>query len=354
MIFPTTYEMTLLISVLSMICWGSWANTLKLAQPKWRFELYYFDFAFGLLVAAVVAAFTFGSMGDELTFGDNLMIAGKRPMIWAMAAGAVFNLANLLLVAAISIAGMSVAFPIGIGLALVVGTAGNYIMDKTGNPMFIFGGIALILIAIVLDALAYSSRVPAQEPLEPPPDPRARRPKRKNSGPMKAILLSVVGGILMGCFYPLVLKARAVHTEIGLGPYPIAVFFAVGVFFSTFVYNLYFINLPVQGEAVQISQYFRGTAKHHLLGFLGGAIWCVGAVANFVAAAATGKALIGPAVSYALGQGATMISALWGLLVWKEFKGAGNRSLLLLALMFVFFLAGLALLALAPRHTTGG
>lgn len=354
MILPTTYEMTLLISVLSMICWGSWANTLKLAQPKWRFELYYFDFAFGLLVTAVVAAFTFGSMGDELTFGDNVMIAGKRPMIWAIAAGAVFNLANLLLVAAISIAGMSVAFPIGIGLALVVGTAGNYMMEKTGNPMFIFGGIALILIAIVLDAMAYSSRVSAQQPPPPPPDPRGRRSPRKGSGPLKAILLSVVGGILMGSFYPLVLKARAVHTEMGLGPYAIAVFFAVGVFFSTFVYNLYFINLPVQGEAVQISQYFKGTPWHHLLGFLGGVIWCVGAVANFAAAAATGKALIGPAVSYALGQGATMISAAWGLLVWKEFKGAGSKSMMLLALMFVFFLAGLAMLALAPRFTTGG
>lgn len=354
MIFPTTYEMTLLISVLSMICWGSWANTLKLAQPKWRFELYYFDFAFGLLVAAVVAAFTFGSMGDELTFGDNVMIAGKRPLIWAIAAGAVFNLANLLLVAAISIAGMSVAFPIGIGLALILGTAGNYMMEKTGNPKFIFGGIALVLIAIVLDALAYSSRVSAQEPAPPPPDPRGRRPKRKNSGPLKAIILSVVGGILMGSFYPLVLKARAAHTEMGLGPYAIAVFFAVGVFVSTFVYNLYFINLPVQGEAVQISQYFKGTPWHHLLGFLGGAIWCVGAIANFVAAAATGNALIGPAVSYALGQGATMISALWGLLVWKEFKDAGGRSMMLLALMFVFFLGGLTLLALAPRYTTGG
>ncbi len=354
MILPTTYEMTLLISVLSMICWGSWANTLKLAQPKWRFELYYFDFAFGLLVTAVVAAFTFGSMGDELTFGDNVMIAGKRPMIWAIAAGAVFNLANLLLVAAISIAGMSVAFPIGIGLALVVGTAGNYMMEKTGNPMFIFGGIALILIAIVLDAMAYSSRVSAQQPPPAPPDPRGRRSPRKGSGPLKAILLSVVGGILMGSFYPLVLKARAVHTEMGLGPYAIAVFFAVGVFFSTFVYNLYFINLPVQGEAVQISQYFKGTPWHHLLGFLGGVIWCVGAVANFAAAAATGKALIGPAVSYALGQGATMISAAWGLLVWKEFKGAGSKSMMLLALMFVFFLAGLAMLALAPRFTTGG
>ena len=158
----------------------------------------------------------------------------------------------------------------------------------------------------------------------------------------------------MGSFYPLVLKARAVHTEMGLGPYAIAVFFAVGVFLSTFVYNLYFINLPVQGDAVQISQYFKGTAWHHLLGFLGGVIWCVGAVANFAAAAATGKALIGPAVSYALGQGATMISALWGLLVWKEFKGAGSKSIMLLALMFVFFLAGLAVLALAPRFPTGG
>ena len=172
MILPTTYEMTLLISVLSMICWGSWANTLKLAQPKWRFELYYFDFAFGLLVAAVVAAFTFGSMGDELTFGDNLMIAGRRPLIWAIAAGAVFNLANLLLVAAISIAGMSVAFPIGIGLALIVGTVGNYMMEKSGNPILIFGGIALVFIAILSES-SWGQR-PNLDRLQPLHVPRPR------------------------------------------------------------------------------------------------------------------------------------------------------------------------------------
>ena len=115
MLTPTTYAAALILSILSMICWGSWANTFKLTK-KWRFELFYFDYAFGVLAAALIAAFTFGSMGNELSFTDNLLITGKRQMAMGMAAGGIFNLANMLLVAAISISGLAVAFPVGIGL----------------------------------------------------------------------------------------------------------------------------------------------------------------------------------------------------------------------------------------------
>jgi glucose uptake protein len=346
MIFPTTYEMTLLVSVLSMLCWGSWANTLKLT-PKWRFELFYFDYAFGVLIAAIIAAFTFGSAGDELSFLDNLMIAGKRQMAWALAAGAVFNLANMLLVAAISIAGMSVAFPIGIGLALIIGTAGNYLVQRTGNPMLIFGGAALVLVAIIFDALAYAQQAKTAA-TERAAVGNAKR--RQNNGPTKGIVVSIISGILMGSFYPLLLQARAGGSERGLGPYAIAFFFAIGVFLSTFVYNMYFINLPIAGEPATLGGYFTGSFREHLLGVLGGVIWCIGAVANFVAASAPGPAQIGPAVSYALGQGATMISALWGLLVWREFRDAGGKTVLFLALMFLCFLVGLGLISVAPIY----
>lgn len=350
MIFPTTYEMTLLLSVLSMICWGSWANTLKLTRGKWRFELYYFDYAFGVVLAAAIAALTFGSMGDELSFQDNVMIAGKRQMAWAMAAGAVFNLANMLLVAAISIAGMSVAFPIGIGLALILGTVGNYIVQSTGNPLFIFGGVGLVLIAIIVDALAYSTH---SKETSTAVAENANQKRRKKSGAAKGIVIAAVAGILMGSFYPLLLQARAGGSELGLGPYAIALFFSIGVLLSTMIYNLYFINLPVEGEATSIGEYFRGSFRFHVLGVLGGAIWSVGAVANFVAGAATGKAQIGPAVSYALGQGATMVGVLWGLLVWKEFRGASGKTMGLLALMFICFAAGLALISIAPLKLGG-
>lgn len=338
MILPSTYEMTLLLSIFSMICWGSWANTFKLSGPKWRFELYYFDFAFGLAITAIILALTFGSMGDELTFADNLLIARKRYLAFAVLAGAVFNLANMLLMAAISIAGMSVAFPIGIGLALIIGTVGNYVQQKTGNPLLIFGGVALVLAAVVFDSMAYRRLA------------LATAASVRRTGATKGIVVSIIAGILMGSFYPIVVMAKAPGTDFGLGPYAILFLFGIGVFFSTIIYNLYFINLPIHGEAIEFGAYLRGSFGQHMLGIIGGVIWCLGAAANFVAASASGAAQIGPAASYALGQGATMISALWGLLVWKEFKGAPSTATTFIWLMLVCFLVGLAMVALASVY----
>lgn len=344
MILPTTYEMTLLLLAASMICWGSWANTFKLAG-KWRFELYYFDYSLGVLLAAVVAAFTFGSMGDELSFLDNLAITSKTQLAYAVGAGVIFNLANMLLVGAISIAGMAVAFPIGIGLALIVGVVWNYLLDRSGNVYLLFGGVALVLLAIILDAMAYRGLAASQAKVGATGNKKSARAP----GILKGVLLSLVSGVLMGSFYPIIVKARA--GDFGLGPYTVAVMFALGVFFSTFVFNLYFMNLPIQGEAVDVAGYFRGTMLQHSLGILGGIIWCTGAVANFVAATPTlaANARVGPAVSYGLGQGATMVSVIWGLLVWREFKGASGKVNVLLALMFVCFGVGLYMIAIAPR-----
>ena len=336
MILPATYATALALTILSMLCWGSWANTFKLTK-KWRFELFYFDYAFGVVLAAVVAALTFGSMGDELSFWDNLMYTvGKRQIAWALAAGAVFNLANILLVAAISIAGLAVAFPVGIGLALVIGVVWSFILKPAGNPVLLFTGAFLVLLAIAVDALAY--RVHAE-----------RTATKSAKFSIKGLILSLSSGILMGSFYPLVEMAKV--PEVGLGPYSVAVVFSVGVLLTTFLYNLYFMNLPIQGEPIPIKAYFASKSlRNHLLGLLGGIVWCAGAVANFVAASAPADVHVGPAVSYAMGQGATMISVLWGLLVWKEFAGAVSRVKMLLTLMMVLFICGLTLVSLAPRY----
>lgn len=332
MILPTTYLAALLLTILSMLCWGSWANTFKLSK-NWRFELFYFDYALGVAIAAIVAAYTFGSMGDELSFSDNLSIAGKKHMAFAIAAGGIFNLANMLLVAAISLAGLAVAFPVGIGLALVVGVIWNYILRPAGNPLLLFGGAAVVIGAIIVDAMAYRAYAGA----------KAGSARRLSA---KGLIISLISGLLMGSFYPLVEMSRA--TEVGLGPYTAAVMFAIGVLVSTFVFNLYFMNLPVQGEPVPITAYLRGGIKNHLLGLVGGILWCAGAIANFVASSAPAEVHIGPAISYAMGQGATLISALWGLLVWKEFAGANGRVKSLLAAMIVLFLVGLGMVSVAP------
>lgn len=354
MILASSYNAALLLTILSMVCWGSWANTFKLTG-KWRFELFYFDFAAGVLLAAIIAAFTFGSFGEDLSFTDNLLIAGKTQMVWGFVAGVVFNFANMLLVAAISIAGMAVAFPVGIGLALVVGVILNYALNPQGHPGLLAAGVALVAGAIVLDALAYTVHAHYKRGAENPAAPRVATSRSKTvkhqtsvrKTSLKGILLSLISGILMGSFYPMVEMGKA--GENGLGPYAIAFLFSLGVFLSTFVFNLYFMNLPVEGEAVAFVEYFRGSLKQHALGLCGGLIWCTGAICNFVAASAP-KGVLGPAVSYAIGQGATMISALWGLLVWREFAGAVSRVRILLVSMFILFIGGLALISIAPWY----
>ena len=350
MIFPSTYETTLWISILSMLCLGSWANTLKVAGRKWRFELYYFDYAFGVLIAALLAAFTFGSMGQDLSFQDNLLIAGKRQMAYAMAAGGVFNLANILLAGAMTIAGLSVAFPMALGLALVLGLLGRSVQQRTGDPGLIFGGAAVVLLAVLLAALAYAARR-REEPAATTSGVRPGNQRSvRRSGPLKGIVISIVSGLLMGASYPLITLARAPGLEIGLGPYALAVFFAIGIFTTTIVYNIYFMNLPLDGEPIELGAYLKGTLGQHLLGVFGGLIWCTGTVCNLVAGAASGVAQLSPALSYLLGQGGALVSVLWGLLVWREFAGAGVRAVTFIVLMFVAFTAGLGLIALSSRY----
>jgi glucose uptake protein len=309
---------------------------------KWRFELFYYDYSLGVLLAAIVAAYTFGSMGSDLSFSDNLIIALRRNMAYAVGAGVIFNLANMLLVAAISVAGMAVAFPIGIGLALIIGVVWNYILNPQGNVILLAAGVGLVTAAIVVDALAYRAHAAGKSTA-----------KKKTGASPKGILLSLISGLLMGSFYPVVEMAKGGGPDNGgLGPYAVAFLFAVGVFISTFIFNLYFLNLPVQGVALSMFDYFKGSFGQHILGLLGGAIWCVGAITNFVAASAPKEVQVGPAISYAVGQGATLVSALWGLLVWKEFAGASGKVKTLLMLMLLLFIAGLIIVSMAPLYSS--
>jgi glucose uptake protein len=336
MVLPQTYGAALLLIFMSMLCWGSWANSFKLAG-KWRFELFYYDYSLGLLIAATVYALTFGNLGyDGLLFLDDLRHAGSRQIIFGAAGGVVFNLANILLVAAISLAGLSVAFPVGIGLALVIGVIWNYTLKPQGNPTLLFTGAAIVVGAIIVDAFAYRALEAA----------KTAQTERQVSG--KGITLSLISGVLMGSFFPLVEMGKA--GPLGLGPYAIGFVFAVGVFLSTFLFNLFFMKMPVEGPPVAISEYFSGTGRQHLLGIAGGLIWATGTIANFAAASTPESVQVGPAISYAIGQGATMVSALWGLLVWKEFAGASSRVRVLVVIMLVLFVTGLALVSIAPLY----
>jgi glucose uptake protein len=324
---PETYAIALLFMVISMFCWGSWANTVKLC-PGYRFQLFYWDYVIGLILGSLAWGFTAGSLGQTgRSFLADLAHSHSQTIWFAVLGGVIFNVANLLLVAAIDIAGLAVAFPIGIGLALVVGAISSYILSPAGNPFILFGGIALVVTAIVLDAAAYRLREATQQ-------------KMSRNG----VILSLVAGLLMGCFYPFV--SKAMNGTDAPGPYATSLFFALGVGVCALIANTLLMRHPLDGkEPVAIAGYTSAPSQWHLWGILGGVIWCTGAVLNFVASRAH---IVGPAVSYSIGQGATMISACWGVFIWKEFATAPPRSKTLLAWMFAFFLCGLTAVALAP------
>ncbi len=330
MLLPHTYHAALLLMLLSMLCWGSWANTLKLC-PRYRFQLFYWDYAIGMFLCALVLGLTAGSHGTAGTpLIPDMVQTAPVLVFYATLGGAIFNVANLLLVAAIDVAGLAVAFPVGIGLALVIGAVSNYFITPVGNPLLLFGGVALVVVAILLDAAAYRKR-----------NDSAR------TATTRGIVLSLVAGVLMGCFYPFVARAlNGLPGESAPGPYAVSVFFAIGLLLSTFPANWLLMIKPLDGKPpVKGRDYWPAPLGWHVAGVFGGAIWCVGGVANFVA---SGAHLVGPAVSYTIGQGATMVSALWGVFVWREFTGAPRPARVFLFLMFVFFLVGLGAVAVAP------
>ena len=326
MFTPQTYSAALFLMTLSMLCWGSWANTQKLTGA-WPFELYYLDYTIGLLLCSAVFGLTLGQLHPSSpdSFFLNLRAASALSLWFAFAGGAVFSIGNILIVAAISVAGMAVAFPIGAGLALVLGAVLNYVVAPAGNPLLIFSGIALVCVAIVLDALAYKGM------------------SRGGAASGKGILLSFIGGIGAGLFYPQVAKSLAGPGH--LQPYTVNVIFALGAAASAIPMVYLLLRRPISGPPLQLKDYASGDWRVHAWGMVGGVIWGVGTIANFVASYVP---MIGPATSFSMGEGNTMISALWGVFVWKEFKGASPRVRMYLALMFLCFLFGLTSIALSP------
>ncbi|SFF17789.1 GRP family sugar transporter [Sunxiuqinia elliptica] len=324
-----TYPIAVILCFVTMICWGSWANTQKLAEKSWRFELFYWDYVLGIVIMSLLFGLTLGSSGElGRSFIPDLLQAESKHIGNALLGGIIFNAANILVAAAISIAGMSVAFPVGIGIALVLGVIINYVATPKGDPLWLFVGVGLVMLAIVLDALAYK-----------------RKASQAMKIPTKGIALSVVGGILMALFYRFVASSMATsfeHPEAGLlTPYTAVFIFSIGVLLSNLFFNTVLMKKPFEGSPVSYSTYFKGSLKEHFTGILGGIIWCIGMAFSILAA---GKA--GFAISYGLGQGATLVAALWGVFIWKEFKGAENTKGLLTA-MFLLFVAGIALIILA-------
>lgn len=314
-----------------MLCWGSWANTQKLAEKTWRFELFYWDYVIGIVLFSLISAFTLGSIGEQgRSFVDDLRQADAKNIGSAFLGGIVFNAANILLGAAIAIAGMSVAFPVGIGLALVLGVLINYFAAEKGNPYLLFSGVLLVAIAIIINAVAYK---------------RASADSPKVS--TKGILISLLAGFLMSFFYRFIASSMDLENFENpapgkMTPYTAVFIFSIGILASNFLFNTLLMRRPLQGAPTSYAEYFKGRFSTHLVGILGGLIWGMGNSFNLIAA---GKA--GPAISYGLGQGATLVAAVWGVFIWKEFRNAPSGTNKLVAAMFLFFIVGLGFLVYA-------
>ena len=317
--------------VLTMLGWGSWANTQKLAgKEKWPFELFYWDYAIGVFLFGIIFAHTFGSFGSAGPTATENLHAADVSFLWpALISGAIFNLSNILLVVGIGAAGMSVAFPVGVGLALVIGTVKSYLETPKGNPALLFSGVGLIVFAMVMSAIAHS-----------------RLPRSGSQNRFWGVIFSVLAGGLMGLFYPQLMRSISPNfnsTPIVAGmltPYVALFFFGVGVLASNVVWN----TIYMRAGGVSYRDYFRGTAKLHAIGILGGCIWMAALSFNVIA-----SSVAGPAISYALGQGATLVAAIWGLVIWREFRGAPPGTSKYLGLMLAGYTSGLVLIGAATQ-----
>jgi glucose uptake protein len=336
MVLIQNYFVAIALTILAMICWGSWANTQKMAGKTWRFELFYWDLIIGILIMSIISAFTVGSNGNAgRPFLEDLQQADKGSIFAAMLGGLLWNVGNLLLVAAIAVAGMSVAFPIGGGLAWILGIILNYIniVMKGGvpssKPLFLWIGVVIIIAAIVLSGKAYSNLA---------------REKKKAS--FKGILLSIIAGLFIAFFYPVVVNSLDNTFVSGgkgtLTPYSAVFFFAVGVFVSTFIINPIFMRKPVDGTPVKAKEYFKGSFRIHMTGILGGAVWMTGMIFSYMAVGAAN-----PAIAYALSNAAPVVAILWGVLVWKEFRGAPKGTNAMLNIMFIAYITGLVFITIS-------
>ncbi len=335
MFIVNSYALAVVFCMITMLCWGSWGNTQKLAAKSWRYELFYWDYVIGMVLFSLVLAFTAGSIGTEgRPFLQDVAQADWGSIGWVFLGAVVFNVSNILLSASVSIAGLAVAFPLGVGIALVMGVLNNLLLHPVEgqNNLLLWIGVALVVTAVVCNGVA-SGKVSNEE----------RDPKQNRKG----IILAVLAGLIMSFFSAFVyngvdLANFAAPAAGKLTPYTAMVFFALGVFLSNFIVNTIVMKKPFVGEPVTYKQFFAGDFKTHLVGVLGGCIWALGTSLNYISAGTAGAA-----VSYALGQGAPMVAAIWGVFIWKEFRGAPRKVYWLLGMMFLLFIAGLASIVVA-------
>ena len=354
MILPHTQLAVLFLMMLSALCWGCWTGALKMSGNM-RFELFAFDLALGFMAFCLIYSLIFGNAGyDGFGLLDDALHAGKQQWAFGLAAGLVFALSNMFLLAAVSVGGMGVAFITAFGTAVVV-QAGINLLDAGGMTVtkaIPMGGVLLALAAVVAAAAVHSS-LTRQRHEALAIAGRAKSTRRPSGA--KPIVLAIVSGILMEAWRPLVQKGM--QGELGMGPYSMSVFLAIGTLCGTLAFGIFFIFLPVEGQPLDMSSLFTSTARQHVMGWLGGAILAAAIVGRLVALVANvstdlGGALdpaispVSPSLACILGHAGAAVAAVLGLLVWRELKDDAKGPARWMAVaMPLLFLGGLGLIS---------
>jgi glucose uptake protein len=342
-LLPLTYTQAMVCLAVSMLLWGSWANLQRMAR-KWRYELFYWDFSIGFFVAALVAAFTLGSLNSqELTFQDNLAIASYHKIGFGLAAGLAINLANLLFVAALSVAPISVVFPIGLGVGLII-EVGWTLFPPQGSLLLPLGGAVVVLGAVIVNAFTYGTYLQEQRSPDKPLTPDPRIPASKPPPAAKGVALSLLSGIFIGMASPLLSLART--GEDGLAAYAAALMIGISTLVSTVAFSPFFMVFAVHGAPVRVAAYFKGAPAQHLFGLLAGGLWCGGLIASFASGGTLAAVQAGPVATRGFASGAVVLAAACGWLFWKEFNSSSYRVRFLLTAMLILWTIGASMLVI--------
>jgi len=338
-------------------------------RPRRVAVQFYFEYALSLFLTSVFFLQTVGgghitAVGACLPVGSgsctSIAFSGAK-VAAALGAGVVFNVANLLLVVAFTLAGLAVAFPLVIGTALVVGTSTTYAIDPTGRPALLFSGVLLALLAVLASARSHQlleahraadeggkrGGEGAEEALVGPGGGGGEEASSSSSGgggrSRNVVALCVAAGVLMGTWSPLVAYAQQGGAG-QLTPYGEFLFFSLAALLTTpplLMLQQADVLIPRTGPRIALSaSACWGTAPGFGWGAVGGFVWSTGTLANAVAGNEIGFAL-----SYALGQSAPMVGVLWGLLYYGEYDGAPPSSRRALGAMFALYAGAIALMA---------
>lgn len=333
MFITTEPTVAICLCLVTMFFWGSWANAQKIVTKSAPLYVFYRDYVYGILLSAIIVAFTLGSFGNQgrPVFAD-IQQAELRAILIAVAGGVVFNIGNMLLTVGISIAGISIAMPVGTGLSLAIGLVVNYLADPKGSvALLAIGGVA-VLVAMGFSALAYRTK-------------QEQGDQEQSSGTNRGIWIALAGGLVAGFFFRLTSEALITDLtkpETGLlTPYSGLLLFSIGLAISNPLIE-YLVRRFILTDEDGQKTYRQTPLREHLVGMGGGVIWGLGMASLLI-----GSKQAGDAVSYGLSQGATIVSVLWGLFAWKEFKEAPKKANRYLWLMSIAYVAGLILIVLA-------